>query len=168
MDVARRRGATVLPEVGRVSIAHHPLLERTRHGESGESVRRDGKGKGEGQGQAKSNLIKPSMGPAPALPQSPGSCLRKRRGGGLAQTSRGEGWGFANEKHSVSGKVPHTHKLLCAEVCAVVEGAVKSTQDTYIQAVSPHPRSPGYHSQSRSHSEPISLLAIPINRTRSP
>lgn len=38
--------ATVLPEVGRMSMALEPLLERTRHPKSGEVVRSEGK-KGE-------------------------------------------------------------------------------------------------------------------------
>lgn len=44
VDVARGRRATVLPEVGCVSIAHDPLLERTRHLKSDKLGRCEGKG----------------------------------------------------------------------------------------------------------------------------
>lgn len=46
-----------MPEVSRVSIAHHPLLERTRRSKSEEAVRSDRDGEGEDQGKAKSSLI---------------------------------------------------------------------------------------------------------------
>ena len=46
-----------MPEVSRMSIAHHPLLERTRCSKSEEAVRSDRDGEGEDQGKAKSSLI---------------------------------------------------------------------------------------------------------------
>lgn len=68
---AARRGATVLPEVSRMSIAHDPLLEGTRHSKSGEEVRSDRKGREKTKGKQRDTSSTRPPGlllPCPVLP----------------------------------------------------------------------------------------------------
>lgn len=142
-DVARGRGATVLPQVGCMSIAHDPLLGRTRHDQSDKLGRSEGKGRVKTKGRQEQ--------PHPHL-ACPLPCpLRLARGHSHA------GWGGGDERdggwlrHGAARgqclqvkstllfkkKVAHVCELVCAEIGTIEEEGSDSAQDTYIQTSSP-------------------------------
>ena len=83
-----------------MSIAHDPLLERTRHLRSDRVVRSEGKGRKRGR-EGKSGLIRPSTWPAPALP-------RVAQPEATVTLGKGERWGSGSDM--VLGGGPAFHK----------------------------------------------------------
>lgn len=89
-DVARGRGATVLPQVGCVSIAHDPLLGRTRHDQSDKLGRSEGKGRVKTKGKQEQPHPPTHLSSLPpALPAAPGQRPQSCGGGG---NERDGGW----------------------------------------------------------------------------